>query len=125
MSLYDALRSRELALAAVLEQVRDERYEQDAVWGEQSYPDGTGPDVRAPWLVAQNPTLGMLADSARTACGLAFANGQGTWAHILREEFYEALAAPGVLELREELVQVAAVAVAWCEAIDRRAQVPQ
>lgn len=43
----------------------------------------------------------------------------GTWLAILGEEFGES--AKAILErsnLREELVQVAAVAVAWIEAID-------
>lgn len=38
------------------------------------------------------------------------------------EEVYEALASETVEDLREELIQVAAVAVSWIEAIDRRAQ---
>jgi hypothetical protein len=42
-----------------------------------------------------------------------------TWAHILTEEFYEALAEADPEKLREELVQVAAVAVAWVECLDR------
>jgi hypothetical protein len=47
--------------------------------------------------------------------------GTTTWKHILREEFLEAMAEEDPEQLREELVQVAAVAVAWIEAIDRRA----
>ena len=52
----------------------------------------------------------------------------GMWALILGEEYGEACEAvleidefnpgPGLTELRAELVQVAAVAVAWIEAID-------
>jgi hypothetical protein len=42
-----------------------------------------------------------------------------TWADVLNEEVAEALAATSVAHLREELVQVAAVAVRWIEAIDR------
>jgi malonyl CoA-acyl carrier protein transacylase len=43
-----------------------------------------------------------------------------TWEHILTEEHYEAMAEEDPTRLREELIQVAAVAVAWVEAIDRR-----
>lgn len=42
------------------------------------------------------------------------------WLHILREEVAEAFAETDPVALRGELVQVAAVAVAWAEAIDRR-----
>lgn len=47
-----------------------------------------------------------------------------TWFGILLEEVYETALAPGFKELREELVQVAAVAVAWIEALDRRGTIP-
>jgi hypothetical protein len=57
----------------------------------------------------------------------------GTWALILGEEFGEACEAAldvifkydskdHVAHLRNELIQVAAVAVAWIEAIDRKAE---
>lgn len=43
------------------------------------------------------------------------------WRHILDEEVAEALAETDPERLRAELVQVAAVAVQWIEALDRRA----
>lgn len=60
---------------------------------------------------------------AKFLCDNAFRNGVGTWGHILIEEVAESIeaAVDDPAELRAELVQVAAVAVAWCEAIDRRA----
>ncbi len=42
------------------------------------------------------------------------------WRDILLEEVFEALAEEEPKELRKELVQVAAVAAQWVEAIDRR-----
>ena len=48
-----------------------------------------------------------------------YTGGEGTWADILREEYFEALAETDPARLRVELIQVAAVAVAWVEAIDR------
>ena len=52
--------------------------------------------------------------------------GQCTWLHILREEVFEAFAEDDPAKLRAELIQVAAVAVQWVEAIDRaeKAQAP-
>lgn len=98
------------ALFDVLQEVANERLAQHAQWGEQNHPDG----------VYVTRTSLNREDEARRECQSAFQRGQGTWEHILREEFTEAVAAHDVPALRAELVQVAAVAVAWIEAIDRR-----
>lgn len=85
--------------------VRDERDRQDVRWGIQNHPDGTGTVTEAE------------VDRARK-----LADTNTTWASVLFEEVLEALASqPGSRELRSELVQVAAVAQAWIEALDRRA----
>jgi len=93
----------------VLSEVVSERQAQDARWGEQNHPDGTG---RRPGKA--------LAPTARLATEIASREGAVTWAHILREEVYEALDEADPVKLRAELIQVAAVATAWIEAIDRR-----
>jgi len=93
----------------VLQEVCDERDEQDDKWGEQNHPDGTGGE-RAK----------AAADTCRKARQRAFSDEDGTWLHILGEEVAEAFAEADPEKLRVELVQVAAVAVAWIEAIDRR-----
>jgi len=94
--------------AKVLDEVAVERLNQNAKWGEQNHPDGTG------WLCGPDPGLAKKryedAKAARTL----------TWLEILDEEFAEALAEKDQGRLREELIQVAAVAVAWVECIDRR-----
>lgn len=97
----------------VLSEVLAERIRQDIRWGEQNHNDGTG--------VAPEQTK--LADNAKAMCQQAFAEGRGDWAHILFEEVREALAESDPAKLRTELIQTAAVAVAWVEAIDRRAAV--
>lgn len=94
---------------AVLSEIADERARQDAKWGEQNHPDGTGPAFRT------------FAESGRDRCQQAAADGELTWRDILREETGEAYAEQDAGALRTELIQVAAVAVAWIEAIDRRA----
>ena len=48
--------------------------------------------------------------------------GSLAWDGILLEEVYEAFAEEDPIKLRSELVQVAAVAVQWIAAIDRRIQ---
>lgn len=58
---------------------------------------------------------------AKQRCQEAFRTGSPNWEDVLVEEVAEAIDAPDDAALREELVQVAAVAVAWIECIDRRA----
>jgi len=47
--------------------------------------------------------------------------GEQTWAMILSEEHFEAITEPDPQKRRAELLQVAAVAIRWVEAIDRAA----
>lgn len=93
----------------ILEEISSERYAQDARWGEQNHPDGTNID---------NTHLAMIKrdmNDKNNATG-----GDMTWKDILEEEFLEAMAEESTDRLRTELIQVAAVAVAWIECIDRR-----
>lgn len=98
------------SLDRALEDVRAERGRQDARWGEQNQPDGTS-------LSLEHTAA---REAARQECDLAAAAGAVTWRHILNEEVREAFAETSVEALRRELVQVAAVAVAWIEDLDRR-----
>ena len=101
------------AMLAVLGDVAAERRRQDDKWGEQNHPDGTG--RKGLWEDDRRA-----ADAARAQCEARFAAGVGTWHDILNEEYKEAMAEVDPLKLREELIQVQAVACAWVEAIDRR-----
>jgi hypothetical protein len=94
---------------AVCVEVWDERLRQDQRWGEQNHPDGTRllNDMRA-------------ADKAKEYNDAQVANGTLTFRDILWEEVLEAFAESDPERLREELIQCAAVCVAWVEAIDRR-----
>lgn len=105
MRLGDDLAPTESAMM----DVADEMDRQDAKWGDQSHlPNGTG---FREWAA--------LADYYRNSCDAAFARGDGTWADILLEEVYEALAESDPDKLRAELIQVAAVAAQWAAAIDK------
>ncbi|WP_206326043.1 MULTISPECIES: hypothetical protein [unclassified Streptomyces] len=97
------------ATPRVLAEIGYERTRQDAKFGEQNHPDGTG-----------NRDQQDAAESARRWCQDSFGAGYGTWSAVLAEEVAEANAERDPARLRAELVQVAAVAVAWIEAIDRR-----
>ncbi|MEZ7132008.1 hypothetical protein ACBR40_42295 [Nonomuraea sp. AD125B] len=97
------------SLARVLADVTAERAAQDARFGLQQLPDGTGgADAAARAAAACDET-----DAADRA-------GTLTWRHILAEEVLEAFAETDPDRLRAELVQVAAVAVKWMQALDRR-----
>lgn len=95
---------------AVLGEVLEERRRQHLKWGEQNHPDGTGMD----------PMMEKFARLAKLACNEAAKTGTLTWRYILDEEVAEANAESSEIALRAELIQVAAVATAWIEAIDRR-----
>lgn len=96
-------------LDAVLKDIEVERFLQHDRFGEQNHPDGTGTDFDT-----------QIRDLAQDACDAATAIGAVMWRDILLEEVFEALAESDPEKLRAELVQVAAVSVAWVEAIDRR-----
>lgn len=121
------------AVSTVLAEVAAERARQDAKWGEQNHPDGTGPESH-PLVVdgAKNdliyPGPLRIAVANRLAVGFtqstdaAAREGSLTWRHILLEEVFEALAESDPAKLRRELIQLAAVATQWVEAIDRRSK---
>jgi hypothetical protein len=93
----------------VLRDIAAERAAQDIKWGEQNHRDGTG-----------GHTLEVIAQASREICKHAASNGTVTWKMILQEEVSEAFAETDTARLRAELVQVAATAAAWIQAIDRR-----
>ncbi len=95
----------------VLADIVDERIAQDRKYGNsRDYADGTAGE-EAVEIVAF--LRGMCANSG------GFDNPD-TWAKILGEEVAEAFGETDPAAIRRELVQVAAVATAWVEAIDRR-----
>ena len=107
----------------VLQEVHEERSRQNVKWGEQNHPNGTGPHsipLKAIEGGYATPYANQLADLATAATDRHAADGRVTWSDILLEEVFEALAESDPARLRTELIQVAAVATQWVEAIDRR-----
>ncbi len=96
--------------ADALADVADERLVQVRKWGVQSRPDGT------------SETYSVHAEAAKLLTDTKAAEGTLTWADILSEEVLEAFSETNHDALREELVQVAAVALSWAEDIDRKAK---
>lgn len=100
----------------VVREVCEERNAQYAQWGQQDHP-----------LTPPDRTLGLLhsrkhqraADLWKALNAERVKSGRIAWDGILLEEVYEALAEDDPAKARAELVQVAAVAVAMIESIDR------
>lgn len=97
------------AMRAVFADVEDERVHQHARWGQQDLPDGTG-------LFGDDKQR----DAAQAWCRLRATAGKLDFRAVLSEEVYEAFAETDDERLEAELIQVAAVAVQWVEAIRRR-----
>jgi hypothetical protein len=98
-----------------LTEVFGERARQNEKWGEQNHEN----------LIDGTPGDGG-ANGRRYYKGLerqikaTLDEGPADWTLILMEEVYKAVSEESDERIREELVQVAAVAVQWIEAIDRR-----
>lgn len=105
VTFIDNLRAKD---GAILVEVGRERVRQDEEWGEQNHPDGT--DTR--WAV--------VADGMKAKCQIKADKGTLTFRDIFEEEIWEAYGEEDPERLRVELVQAAAVLVAWIGAIDRR-----
>lgn len=107
------------ALMAAINDVIRERVAQHATWGRQDHPDGTGPDLILTDLphFQGHARADHLEAWAKARCQAA--EGGDTYERILTEEWAEAITSDDPGRLRRELVQVAAVAVAWIEKLDR------
>lgn len=100
---------------SVLLEVREERAQQFARYGlNDDLEYGTGP--QAAWL-APVTNLGA-ADIERLFRSEYYTHDKPTWAHLIREELAEAFKEDDPARLREELVQVAALAVSCIEKLD-------
>lgn len=105
--------------------IREERVRQDAMHGESNHPDlnptfTTKLNGASPSEYARD--LGIHVASWATFRRM-FANDRMSWALILTEglaKVVDAAARGDRPRMRKRLVQVAAVAVAWIEALDRR-----
>lgn len=102
------------ATTNVLIEVRVERERQDEKWGEQNHDNGT-------WSLILGEEFG---ESCEAALDVRFKDNWTVEDHFASDNPEAMIAsrkAEQVAHLRDELIQVAAVAVAWVENIDRRA----
>lgn len=117
--------------ARVISDVIDELARQDAKWGQQNHPSLdplllNRPGGCTPQRMAAEYEI-PTAIRARSSTDRAAETGHKTWGHVLVKEVAEVVDA-GVVDgepaLRSELIQAAAVALQWAEAIDRRSAQP-
>lgn len=99
----------------LLVEVSDERWRQQQKFGPQHH-------LRDRIAPGELEIYRVEADWCRNECDKHAKEGGASWTDILLEETFEALAESDPKKLRAELVQVAAVAMAWVEAIDRRSE---
>lgn len=118
-----------LGRAKIADEILVERFKQDQKWGEQNHPDGTGPDSLPLYntnvFVDDSDAAITLAKKFTKTTDERFSgkgDRPGTWADILLEEIFEAMAEDDPEKLVNELIQSAAVIVAWVEAIRRRGE---
>lgn len=104
----------------IFEQIEEERNRQEAKWGEQNHP------ILDPVLISRNPERMCeefeipSENRAKQLCEINHDRGTGTYMHILIEEISEVTSCGNkTKELREELIQTAAVVVAMIESLDR------
>jgi hypothetical protein len=108
----------------VLEEVYTERARQFELWGEQNIPFHQPGDHRG--VVVVGRSYESMANMIKARCDFYYnraLSGREDWrnnALILLEEVFEALAETDPDKIRNELVQVAAVAVKAIETLDRR-----
>lgn len=100
-----------------------ERYRQDKKWGEQNHPcldqvllNREGGCTPQRMCAEYNiPTEAQ----AQQTCDINAKSGSLTWTDIALEEFCEVVGEFDPKKLRQEIIQLAAVCVAWVEKIDR------
>lgn len=116
----------------IFDEIRAERARQDQLWDEQNHPDidPRDIDVVTHHYAASKADIWRQVNKERATpsrtVGRCSRCPEGlhthtAWDGILLEEVWEALAEADPAKLRTELIQVAAVAAAWIQAIDRRA----
>lgn len=119
-AVNDEALNRLNARFAAIAGISQERQNQITKWGEQSHPDGTGPDLPPVFPIYWGDSLSTIADRARYECDMHADADEVTWLDILLEEVFEAAAEEDKAKLRKELIQVAAVCAAWVEDLDTR-----
>ena len=107
----------------IIEEIKTERKNQENKWGEQNHPcldqlllnreGGCTPQRMCEEYEIPSE------HRAKFLCDNSFKFNRGTYAHIAIEEMSEVVSAFDIHKRRQEIIQLAAVCVAWVEKIDR------
>lgn len=116
--MSDEDRKQWSATEQVLSDITSERRRQVAKWGVQHRPEFK-PLTSLVDAQVRELTAKALCDYFEKKGPLLGYTGGATWEHILDEEYAEALAETDPIKRRKELVECAAVIVAWIEDLDR------
>ena len=101
----------------IIEQIKAERIRQDNKFGVTSH-DSVNPTIPRKF---RNKFYGICSEEeARERCEGNHLHKSITWSHIFIEEVAEVVNSKDERDRREELIQVAAVCIAWLEDIDRK-----
>lgn len=106
-----------MGTSTVLIDVLNERMRQLRKWGSQHRPEFP---LNHNFVEAAREcnSVKALCDVAERAGPQPGFTGGADWKTILEEEFLEAISEPELAKRRKELIEVAAVAVAWAEDLD-------
>lgn len=105
-----------MSVGSILTEIGRKRGAQDAKWGApKDVCNGTGAAVEFAGL-----TFEEWRDAVQRRVDRQALHGESVMSHVLLEEVFEALAEDDDVRLREELIQVAAVAAKWVQIIDQR-----
>lgn len=115
-SLNDAVKAEKEMMFQWFSDVLGERQNQILKWGVQSLPDIAGDKFE---VAASREFFADLADNYKEDAETRPPDDLD-WAGVLLEEVYEALAEPDPAKKRAELIQVAAVLLAWERDIQTR-----
>lgn len=110
---------RESIRAGILSRLLTERLRQVQVYGHNDdLQGGNGPETR--WLgpYSSSPAVEIEAHFRDDYEDFEEETGKPTWVHLIREEVAEAFMESDPILLQDELIQVAALCVSWCEKLE-------
>ena len=101
---------------SIFTDINSERERQNDKWGIQSHPSVIHPTPEENHAEYKIPS----EEESRNLNERAFFEGRGSWTHIVLEEFAEVVSCENDKDREEELIQLAAVIVAWIEDLRSR-----
>lgn len=105
-------------MRTIYSEILSERDRQIKKWGEQNHPS-VSTFTKDPHRLCEDYEIPG-EERAKFLCRTHADRGDATWTHIAIEELSEAVCANSEKDRRQELIQLAAVCIAWIDCIDRK-----